>query len=377
VALLVVLALTIPAQLYLAIPLAPVLAARFAVGVDAAVWAGSGFAIAYAVGFLVLGPLAEQVGHRAVLAWGAVATALTTAAAALSPTWSVLLACRVAQGFAAAAFAPAALALVAARTPAARRHTTLTAVTGGLLAAGVLGQAVGAWAAAFDQWRPPLWGGAACYAAAAVGLWVLLPADDQTSRPPWRRILATMRGLCSRWPTLAVFLAATSVFGSFVGLYTVLGPHVAAQWRLAPAGQVGVRAVGIVGLVVAPLVAARLARAGARRPPVVGFLLAAAGALITVSGSAVPVIALGGSVVFVAGIGLTVPGLVGLLHGVAGPEAGVAISVNTCALFLGAAFWQPVAAALGFAPTLIALALVLCAAGALVASSAPSGGAVR
>jgi MFS family permease len=64
---LVALALFVPAQLYLAIPLSPTFGEVFGVDDAAAVWAGSAFAIAYAVGFLVFGPLSDQVGYRPTL----------------------------------------------------------------------------------------------------------------------------------------------------------------------------------------------------------------------------------------------------------------------------------------------------------------------
>lgn len=371
VVLLVALALFVPAQLYLAIPLSATFGEAFGVG-DAAVWAGSAFAIAYAVGFLVFGPLSDQVGRRAVLVVGTVATAAATAAAGLATVWEVFLACRALQGFAAASFAPVALVLVAERIKPERRAAAMTAVTGGLLGAGVVGQAVGA--LAVDAWRLPFWVGAVGYAVTALVLARLLPPDRPVAPTSWRGAPRTMARLATTWPTVAVFASAPTVFGGFVAVYAVLGPHLAATTGITASGQVNVRAVGAVALVVAPVVSGLLSRRGPRHLPVAGFLTAAVGMLVTLAGADRPGVAVAGSVVVVAGMGLAVPGLVGLLHTLVPAAAGTAIAVNTCLLFAGAALAQPLAASLGYRPTLIAYTVGLVAAAVLVGTSNPTPG---
>jgi predicted MFS family arabinose efflux permease len=373
VAPLVALALLVPAQLYLAIPLSPTFGEAFGVDDAAAVWAGSAFAIAYAVGFLVFGPLSDQVGRRAVLVVGTVATAVATVLAGVATEWEVFLACRALQGFAASSFAPVALVLVAERVAPERRATVMTAVTGGLLGAGVVGQAVGA--LAVDAWRLPFWVGAVCYATTAFVLARLLPPDRPVASTSWRGAPRTMARLATTWPAVAVFAAAPTVFGGFVAVYAVLGPHLAATTGITASGQVGVRAVGAIALVVAPVVSGLLSRRGPRHVPVAGFLTAAVGMVVALAGADLPVIAVAGSVVVVAGMGLAVPGLVGLLHTLVPAAAGTAIAVNTCVLFAGAALAQPLAASLGYRPTLITYTVGLVAAAVLVGTSArPSGG---
>lgn len=372
VVLLVALALFVPAQLYLAIPLSPTFGEAFGVGDAAAVWAGSAFAIAYAVGFLVFGPLSDQVGRRAVLVVGTVATAAATAAAGVATGWEVFLACRALQGFAAASFAPVALVLVAERVGPERRAAAMTAVTGGLLGAGVVGQAVGA--LAVDAWRLPFWVGAAGYAATALVLARLLPPDRPVAPTSWRGAPRTMARLATTRATVAVFASAPTVFGGFVAVYAVLGPHLAATTGITASGQVGVRAVGAVALVVAPVVSGLLSRRGPRHLPVAGFLTAAVGMLVALAGADRPEVAVAGSVVVVAGMGLAVPGLVGLLHTLVPTAAGSAIAVNTCLLFVGAALAQPVAASLGYRPTLITYTVGLVAAAVLVGTSNRSSG---
>ncbi|WP_026423748.1 MFS transporter [Actinokineospora inagensis] len=362
VVLLVALALTVPAQLYLVIPLSPVLATEFTV--DSAAWAGSAFAIAYAVGFLVFGPLSERLGRRVVLVAGTAAVAITTVLVAVAPLWTEFLAARAAQGFAAASFAPVALAMVAERAEPARRASVMTAVTGGLLGAGIVGQTVGA--LAIDAWRWPFWAGAVLYVIATLTLARVLPADRPEVVPSWRGVLPTMGRLLTTRSTATVFASAITVFGGFVALYAVLGPHLAATTEITSSGQVGVRAVGAISLLVAPMLSGVLARRGPRHPAVVGFLTAAAGMLIALAGTDQPVIAVVGSVVVVAGMGLTVPGLVGLLHTLA-PGA-ITIGLNTAVLFAGAAIGQLVATWLGYTTTLIIYAAALAAAATLITS---------
>jgi YNFM family putative membrane transporter len=62
--LLAVCGLLVPAQLYLAIPLATPVQVSFAASESAAAWTGSAFSLAYAIGFLVFGPLSDRIGRR-------------------------------------------------------------------------------------------------------------------------------------------------------------------------------------------------------------------------------------------------------------------------------------------------------------------------
>ncbi|GAA2249687.1 MFS transporter [Streptomyces ruber] len=342
---LVAMAFAIPAQLYLAIPVAGGVQRAFGVSAAAAAWTGSAFSLAYAVGFLAFGPLSDRVGRRPVLAFGTLATAAATGAVAVSPGFGWFLAFRVVQGLAAAAFAPVALAYVAEHAPPARRAVALSFLTTGLLGAGVAGQVYGQ--AVADRWRLAFWPAALVYAAAAVAFWLLLAPARGRSSASARGVAATLGGLLRHRGTVAVFASALTVFGSFVALYAALNAHLGATAGYDAAGLLGVQALGALGLVAGPVVN-RLAGARGPRPlTVAGFVVASAGLLLA-QVTAVPAVLLAGTVVFVGGISLVVPGLVGLLHRLVPDAAGAAVSFNTFVLFVGSSLGQLAAAHTGY-----------------------------
>lgn len=182
--LLAVLAAAIPAQLYLAIPLADPVGDFYDVGPDAAAWTGSAFSLTYALGFLLFGPLSDRYGRRPVLVAGALALAAASALVPLAPSYGWFLALRALQGLAAATFAPVALAYVAERAPAARRPLALSVLTTGLLGAGLAGQAFGQAVAGQGAWRAAFWPAAIVYLVAAPLLQRLLSVDPVGSVAP-------------------------------------------------------------------------------------------------------------------------------------------------------------------------------------------------
>ncbi len=369
-ALLVAMAFAIPAQLYLAIPVAGGIQEAFGVGAGAAAWTGSAFSLAYAVGFLVFGPLSDRVGRRPVLAFGTLATALATGAVAISPDFGWFLAFRAVQGLAAAAFAPVALAYVAEHAPSARRPVALSFLTTGLLGAGVAGQVYGQ--AVADRWRLAFWPAALLYAAAAVAFWLLLsPAGGRSSASP-RGMAVALGGLLRNRGVLAVFASALTVFGSFVALYAALNAHLGSTAGYDAAGLLGVQALGALGLVTGPVVN-RIA--GARGPhplTVAGFVVASVGLLLA-EVTSVPAVLLAGTVVFVGGISLVVPGLVGLLHRLAPDATGAAVSFNTFVLFVGASLGQLAAVHTGYRTVpAVAAAMTLAAACVVAAFARPA-----
>ncbi|MFC6066170.1 MFS transporter [Streptomyces ochraceiscleroticus] len=362
---LVVMAFAIPAQLYLAIPVAGGIQDAFEVSAGSAAWTGSAFSLAYAVGFLVFGPLSDRVGRRPVLAFGTLATAVATGAVALSPGFGWFLAFRVVQGLAAASFAPVALAHVAEYAPAARRALALSFLTTGLLGAGVAGQVFGQ--AVADRWRLAFWPAALVYAVAAAAFWLLLPPAGGRPSTSMRGVVAAMGGLVRNRGAAAVFVSALTVFGSFVALYAALNAHLRSAAGYDAEDLLGVQALGALGLMTAPVVNRLAGTRGPRPLTVVGFSVASAGLLLA-QVTAVPAVLLAGTVVFVGGISLVVPGLVGLLHTLAPQASGAAVSLNTFMLFVGSSLGQLAAAHTGYRPLLAALAVATLAAACATAA---------
>src|SRR5512132_2017833 len=112
-AVLVASALLVLSQLYLAIPLAPVISRVLrADGSAAAAAMGTTYALAYGLGFLIFGPLSDRYGRKPILVPGMAALAIVTAGLAAAPSLPVLALLRTVQGLVAASLSAAALAYI-------------------------------------------------------------------------------------------------------------------------------------------------------------------------------------------------------------------------------------------------------------------------
>src|SRR5918997_3679695 len=168
-AILVTCALLVLMQLYLAIPLAPVLDKDFASG-GGAVALGTVYSLAYALGFLIFGPLSDRYGRKAVLVPGMAGLAIATAALSLAPSMALVGVLRAVQGLLAASFAAVALAYVGEGLPRRWRSTGVGAISTAFLVAGIVGQVYAQAVAQALGWRWVFGLAAPAFALAAVAL---------------------------------------------------------------------------------------------------------------------------------------------------------------------------------------------------------------
>ena len=137
-AVLVCSALLVLSQLYLAIPLAPIVAEVLGRGGSAAAAAlGTTYALAYGLGFLIFGPLSDRYGRKPILVPGMAVLAIVTAALAAAPSLPVLAVLRTVQGLVAASFSAVALAYVGEALPPRWRSTGIGAMSTAFLSAGI------------------------------------------------------------------------------------------------------------------------------------------------------------------------------------------------------------------------------------------------
>jgi YNFM family putative membrane transporter len=370
-ALLTVCALVVPAQLYLAIPLAPHIQGSFHTSHTAASWTGSAFALAYAVGFLIFGPLSDRYGRRQMLVGGMVGLAAATAGICLSPDLVLFFFFRAAQGLAAATFAPVALVWVAEKASGERRGAALAVLTTGLLGAGLAGQLYGTATLDVMPWRWMFVTASIPYLVLAVLLHTVLEAGGERKSASLGTVYRPVARLATQRSTASVFLAALAVFGSFVGMYAALDDHLTSTEYVTSAGLLAVEGIGCLGLLAAPTLH-WLARApvSPRTQTLLGFSVAATGILVEQIDTTwlVPVAA---SVGYVAGISLVVPGLVGLLARHAPDDRAAAVGVNTFMLFVGAAIAPLVVDHFSYRSSLAMLAAALLAAAGVIAAGVP------
>jgi predicted MFS family arabinose efflux permease len=149
--------LLVPSQLYVSITLITPIGSTFEVSPQIALWVGSAFGFAYAVGFVVFGPQSDRYGRKKVLVSGLLALTLSTLGVAASLSFDVMIILRCVQGLSAATFVPAALAYVGETLPQAAQTTGLAYVTTGLIASGIFGQVYAEAISEVWGWRWVFW----------------------------------------------------------------------------------------------------------------------------------------------------------------------------------------------------------------------------
>jgi EmrB/QacA subfamily drug resistance transporter len=111
-------------------------------------WAVNAYALTFAAGIITAAALGERLGRRRVYVAGLVVFTLASAACAVAPNASLLIAARAVQGLGAAAVTPLALTILAAAFPVERRGAVVgifggisgLAVAGGPLVGGAVTQ---------------------------------------------------------------------------------------------------------------------------------------------------------------------------------------------------------------------------------------------
>lgn len=372
VMLLVMVALLVLTQLYLAIPLLAHVSQFFSPTTPGAVTfaLATCFSLAYAGGFLFWGPLSDQYGRRPVMLVGLSILSLATLACAFAPSLPWLAGLRILQGLAASSFAPVALAYLAEAVPTRHRATAIGAMSTSFLVAGILGQVFAAWVALRWDW---FW----VFLATGSSLVVVIPLIAIMVKEPARTAVDGHLGhrfvalgkIAIRPAILLLSFAHITLLLSFVAMYTALGPHLSGL-NIDPATVIALRLVGLPGMFMALLVGPLAARIGMAGVASAGYLVAAVGLVLeAVLSQSLVGIAIG-SLVFVTGVALTVPAMITQFGNLAVPNRAGGMALNGFILFIGAslgpliASWVP-----GFVPLLVGLAVALLLATACVAGS--------
>jgi MFS family permease len=357
-------------QLYLAIPLAPVVGE--ALGGDGAPAAlVTAYSLAYALGFLVFGPLSDRYGRKAILVPGMAALAIATAALAAASSLPMMALLRSVQGLLAASFAAAALAYVGEALPPRWRSVGIGAISTAFLVAGIVGQVYAQAVALTLGWRWVFALAAPAFALATVALATVL-VEPARSGPPASlgRKYRELGALAVRRELPLPYTACCTVLLSFVAMYAALGPLLEVQFGLDESTVLLVRLAGLPAIALAPVAGWLVGRLGAARVAVAGFVLAAAGLAAQAMTASVLWALVITSVVFVAGIATIVPSVIALIGGRGGSTRAGALGLSGLAIFVGASL-GPLAAELplGFAGLLLSLAALLIGGAALIAIS--------
>jgi MFS family permease len=213
----------------------PEMAADLGVTASTAAWAISGYTVALAVATATHGRLGDMLGIRLPLCVGVATMGVGAVAAALAPSFPVLMGARVLQGIGAAAVPVLATALVSARWSGAEQASALGRIAGVAATLSAFGPLAGGALEAAGGWR---WS----VALPVVGtlalplLWRAAPAEGSGERidlpgAVFVAMAATGLVLLIQSPSAGVVTAAVGAVLLVLGV-----PAVAARVRARPDG---------------------------------------------------------------------------------------------------------------------------------------------
>ncbi|WP_269857862.1 MFS transporter [Streptomyces sp. RPT161] len=342
-------------QLYVTIPLMPRMSAAWGVSQASAAWTTTAFAIAYACGSLLSGPLSNRYGRRAVMTVSTAAMAFATALVPCATSLGTGSAFRALQGLLAGAFVPMSYSYLSARIPARRLPLALTTVSCCLGGTVVIGQVEAQLLQAAFGWRAVFWITAPLLLlGAGATARVLLP---DPARPP-RQTATGPAPAGGRSRRLPLYLVTLTVAGSLTAVYTGVQLYGPSQLVGHDGAMLALRASGLPALLASVLIAPLLGRIPATRRAAMASAVAVAG-LLAAALRADDVIALGVALfVFMLGLSNVGPALVQTIGSSAGAAQTTAIAVYGFMLNLGGGVGAQLPAPIG---NLTVLALVLAA----------------
>ncbi len=335
-ALMVVCALSVVSLLYLPLPVLAVLEQSYGVGATGMV---SSFGFAYALGFLIFGPLSDRLGRCKVMVGGLLALAGITALLAVVQSPVAIVVGRMCQGLAASSFPPVAIAYLAERGSPRQRVWSVAWMSTAFLSAGLLGQIYGGLIA--GRWGLgvaflPLSG---IFMLTAWQLW-RRPADllELQGLPGFLRNYQSIGRLLADSRLLRVYVPAFFLLLCFVTFYMMFDNKLGAQFMQLGLTPLMTRVLVAPAFLMPLLVAFVMPKLGPLPVLSAGLVCAATGlALSAMAGQAHPWGLLGASFIFVAGIGISVPSLIARVAGLSDLSVrGMAVSLYTFVLFIGA-----------------------------------------
>ncbi|WP_420112806.1 MFS transporter [Pseudactinotalea sp.] len=332
----------------------------------------SAYALGVVVGAPTIATVAARLPRRALLLGLAVAFTIATVASALSPTHEVALVARFVAGLPHGAYFGVASLVAASLMGPGKRGQGVAFVMAGLTVANVIGVPLITMLGQRQGWQVAYLAVAGIFAATAISIALVVPAQPGDAGATVRRELTAMRR-GQVWLALAI---GSLGFGGFFAVYSYISPLATEVGDIPTAAVPWVLATMGVGMTVGNLLGGRLADRGSLRGMLIGFVLfiAALGLLGVISGSPV------GLFVGIFAVGttacLTTPSIQTRLMDVAGESQTLAAALNHAALnignslgaFLGA---MVIAAGLGFvAPTWLGLGIAVLGLGIVLSARA-------
>jgi YNFM family putative membrane transporter len=290
------------ALLYTPQPLLPLLSADFRTSPAASSLVMSAGTGALAVAIIGVSSLSEVFGRRRVMVVSALAAALLGLAAPLSPSLGVLVAIRIAQGFALAGVPAVAMAYLAEEVAASSLGRAMGLYIAGNAIGGLSGRVIAGALAEDGGWRVAMAGVSGVGLACAVAFAVLLPHSSFfTPVPPRaRELLASLRANLADTGLLRLYLIGFALMGAFVTVFNYLTFRLSAAPFRLPTTVIGALFVVYLAGTCSSAGAGRLADRFGRFPVLWAAVLITAGGVLLTLPASLPVIG-AGMIVMTAG----------------------------------------------------------------------------
>ncbi|MEV6019988.1 MFS transporter [Streptomyces sp. NPDC051997] len=232
---------------------------------------------AFAVGMIVGGPVMAlatlRLPQRLTLVLALAVFALGHVVAALSSSFTVVLAARVVTALATGAFWAVGFVIATAAAGPARASRAVGVMMGGLTLANVVGVPIGSFVGQHTGWRGPFWALAVLAALAAAVIGRFIPTAEKRAEMSVRAEFRALRQ-GRLWLALS---AAVLIMGGIMATYTYIAPLLTDRAGI-PAGIVPLVLIAFgIGALGGTAVGGRL---GDRRPMTTTITAAAAAALV-------------------------------------------------------------------------------------------------
>src|SRR3954454_4522252 len=328
--------LVVLCSLYVTIPLLSVFASTYDLSASQAAWAGSTFSFSFAAGCLFFGAISDRFGKKKVMVIGLFCLSIVTFVIGLTDSFNQLLILRGIQGATAATFSPVALTYIGLMFPDKKKVTTIGIISSGFLIAGIVGQLISTLIESTFNWNMVFYFFSIIYLITTIFLFIILPTDRIKQEN--KDIFAVVKKFILPFKQNTLILCnsiGVMVLLSFVGMYTALGHYLNATFHFNDQEIFYVRAVGIFGMILSPLTGRFVQKFGMQKVLTTGLLCAIIGLFFMGFSNHLWIIILM-SILFVCGIAIVVPSMLALVGQLGGNEKGIATSVYTFILFIGA-----------------------------------------
>lgn len=338
--------LVVVSNLYLTIPLVSIFADTFEVSATQASWTSSAFSFFYALGFLFFGPLSDRFSRKQIILFGLITLTIISPTLGFFDSLPVLITLRGLQGIAASTFAPSALAYVVEVFPVKKRVTAIGFVSTGFLMAGIVGQVFSSFISQQFGWNIVFYYLGGVYFITTILAALFIPKGDIQNKDG--SLLATFKQIgtvLTKKSLLFCYIITVTLLLSFVGMYTAFGNYLSVEFNLRDQQILYIRSVGIIGMFLSPFAGRFVEKLGIYNVLRGGITLAVIGLAVLGISPSLPFLIII-SVIFVAGISITVPTLISLVGQLGGQARGIAVTLYTFILFIGATLGPIVAVSL-------------------------------